>query len=74
MPSFRCYGRYCSELSAAIAKIQELISDRKIATAYEQAKEQSGQKFGLKDLMHVPMQRVLKYPLLLKVGWIACFT
>ncbi len=33
----------------------------------EQARVESGQRFGLKDLLNVPMQRVLKYPLLLKV-------
>lgn len=32
-----------------------------------EAKQESKQRFGLKDLLNVPMQRILKYPLLLKV-------
>jgi hypothetical protein len=33
----------------------------------EEAKVLSQQRFGLKDLLNVPMQRILKYPLLLRV-------
>lgn len=64
--SFRCYGQYCCDVPDAIAVLREL-NDRPAAKKLlEQAKAESGQRFPLQDLLNVPMQRVLKYPLLLK--------
>jgi hypothetical protein len=37
------------------------------AKLLQQAVSESKQRFHLKDLMNVPMQRILKYPLLMKV-------
>lgn len=37
------------------------------AKVLEECRVASGQRFDLKDLLNVPMQRVLKYPLLFKV-------
>eukprot|EP00730_Choanoeca_flexa_P003077 TRINITY_DN11282_c0_g1_i2.p1 TRINITY_DN11282_c0_g1~~TRINITY_DN11282_c0_g1_i2.p1 ORF type:complete len:820 (+),score=169.30 TRINITY_DN11282_c0_g1_i2:33-2462(+) len=66
MQTFRCYGHFCAKLPEALIQITKLLADRHVAAKYKAAKESSGQKFELKDLMRVPMQRVLKYPLLLK--------
>lgn len=64
--SFRCYGIFCCEIPDAIAKLKELAAKPQSAKLMDQARKDSGQRFPLKDLLNVPMQRVLKYPLLLK--------
>ena len=50
----------------AILKVKELIEIPKINKLMEICQESSKQKFPLKDLLTMPIQRVLKYPLLLK--------
>eukprot|EP00052_Salpingoeca_macrocollata_P034789 m.12643 g.12643 ORF g.12643 m.12643 type:complete len:807 (+) comp6968_c0_seq1:124-2544(+) len=66
IPTFKCYGQFCCEIPDAIAKIRELSAKPAAQKLMDQAKKESGQRFALKDLLNVPMQRVLKYPLLLK--------
>ena len=66
MNSFRCYGSFCCEIPDAIAKVKELEAKPVGMKVLEQAKKESKQRFSLKDLLNVPMQRILKYPLLLK--------
>eukprot|EP00051_Salpingoeca_urceolata_P001684 m.43077 g.43077 ORF g.43077 m.43077 type:complete len:802 (-) comp11610_c0_seq2:431-2836(-) len=64
--SLRCYGKFCCEIPSSIAKLKELEAKPATARVLEAAKKASGQRFPLKDLLNVPMQRILKYPLLLK--------
>jgi len=66
MKSFTCYGAFCCEIPEAINKVKELESKPAGAKVLDQAKRESKQRFNLRDLLNVPMQRILKYPLLLK--------
>lgn len=66
LKSFQAYGQLCCEVPDAIAKIKELLTKPASAKLIEQLTEQSKQRFSLIDLLNVPMQRILKYPLLLK--------
>ncbi|MFT7817638.1 guanine nucleotide exchange factor VAV2-like isoform X6 [Arapaima gigas] len=62
------YGQYCSHMENAQKKLDELIAvreDVRIKVEECTMKVQEG-KFKLQDLLVVPMQRVLKYHLLLK--------
>uniref|UniRef100_A0A672IUX0 Vav 2 guanine nucleotide exchange factor n=1 Tax=Salarias fasciatus TaxID=181472 RepID=A0A672IUX0_SALFA len=62
------YGQYCSHMENAQKTLDELIATRedvKIKVEECTMKVQEG-KFKLQDLLVVPMQRVLKYHLLLK--------
>ncbi|KAM9820600.1 guanine nucleotide exchange factor VAV2 isoform 2-T2 [Neosynchiropus ocellatus] len=62
------YGQYCSHMESAQKTLDELIATRedvKIKVEECTMKVQEG-KFKLQDLLVVPMQRVLKYHLLLK--------
>ena len=52
----------------SVAQLKDLASRPITAKVLDQAKKDSGQRFPLKDLLNVPMQRILKYPLLLKVA------
>lgn len=64
--SFRCYGRFCCEIPEAVQTLKDLCAKPAVDKVLEQARVASQQRFGLKDLLNVPMQRILKYPLLLK--------
>jgi len=64
--NMKAYGLFCCEISVSIGKLKELALKAPIAKILDQAKKESGQRFPLKDLLNVPMQRVLKYPLLIK--------
>eukprot|EP00043_Microstomoeca_roanoka_P009973 m.95012 g.95012 ORF g.95012 m.95012 type:complete len:787 (+) comp14747_c2_seq1:104-2464(+) len=66
MPRLRCYGPFCCQIPEAVAKLDELCTKPHAARLMDEAKRESKQRFGLKDLLNVPMQRILKYPLLLK--------
>ncbi|XP_048882381.1 guanine nucleotide exchange factor VAV3 isoform X1 [Brienomyrus brachyistius] len=62
------YGKYCSHVETAIATLDNISKDRedvrlKLA---ECSKRANSGKFTLRDLLVVPMQRVLKYHLLLQ--------
>ncbi|XP_036382018.1 guanine nucleotide exchange factor VAV2-like [Megalops cyprinoides] len=62
------YGQYCSHMESAQKTLDELIASREdVRMKVEECtrKVQEG-KFKLQDLLVVPMQRVLKYHLLLK--------
>uniref|UniRef100_A0A8C7UG01 Vav 2 guanine nucleotide exchange factor n=1 Tax=Oncorhynchus mykiss TaxID=8022 RepID=A0A8C7UG01_ONCMY len=62
------YGQYCSHMETAQKTLDELITTREeVKMKVEECtmKVQEG-KFKLQDLLVVPMQRVLKYHLLLK--------
>lgn len=62
----KAYGQFCCEIPVAITKLKELALKPAFAKILDQSKKESGQRFPLKDLLNVPMQRVLKYPLLIK--------
>ena len=63
---FYKYGNYCACLDAAAQKIDELMSDSKIANVVNRCSQESQQRFSLKDLLKVPAQRILKYHMLLE--------
>ncbi|XP_073732595.1 guanine nucleotide exchange factor VAV3b isoform X5 [Misgurnus anguillicaudatus] len=62
------YGKYCSHVETAISQL-DFISKEKEGVRLkleECSKRANNGKFALRDLLVVPMQRVLKYPLLLQ--------
>ena len=59
--------RVADSTSHLRSQLKELSSKPATLKILDQAKASSGQRFPLKDLLNVPMQRILKYPLLLKV-------
>ena len=63
--AMRCYGSFCCDIPTAMNKIRAM-DKGSFMKALEKARTESGQRFHLKDLLNVPMQRVLKYPLLMK--------
>ena len=65
---FLVYGDFCSDLPVAQQTL-DAVCDKDDAVAEEVAqceKNANGSRFRLRDLLAVPMQRVLKYHLLLK--------
>ena len=62
------YGDYCSNLPKAQERIDEVLKrSEQIRTQVEACEKRANEgKFRLRDLLHVPMQRVLKYHLLLR--------
>ncbi|XP_020773074.2 LOW QUALITY PROTEIN: proto-oncogene vav [Boleophthalmus pectinirostris] len=62
------YGRYCSQVEAATKHVDSLSSTREdIRMKLEEcSKRANSGRFSLRDLLMVPMQRVLKYHLLLQ--------
>ncbi len=70
------YAKYCSNLPLAQAKLQQLenLKKSRVATLLKQLGESAKstmsvgghQRFSLKDLLAVPLQRVLRYPLLFR--------
>ncbi|OUC42574.1 RhoGEF domain protein [Trichinella nativa] len=61
-----CYSFYCSSLTRAQRTIDQLCSEKSDFRQKECQIEANANKFRLQDVLVVPMQRVLKYHLLLK--------
>uniref|UniRef100_A0A3Q3ILR3 Vav guanine nucleotide exchange factor 3 n=1 Tax=Monopterus albus TaxID=43700 RepID=A0A3Q3ILR3_MONAL len=66
--SLLIYGKYCSHVETAIATLDTICKDREdiCMKLQECSKRANSGKFTLRDLLVVPMQRVLKYHLLLQ--------
>ncbi|XP_046898483.1 proto-oncogene vav-like isoform X2 [Hypomesus transpacificus] len=61
------YGRYCSQVETASKHLDKMASREDIRMKLEEcSKRANSGRFSLRDLLMVPMQRVLKYPLLLQ--------
>ncbi|KAM9489180.1 guanine nucleotide exchange factor VAV3 [Clarias gariepinus] len=62
------YGKYCSHVETAIAFLDELCKEKEDVRQKLEvcSKRANNGKFTLRDLLVVPMQRVLKYHLLLQ--------
>ncbi|XP_061687100.1 proto-oncogene vav-like [Syngnathoides biaculeatus] len=62
------YGRYCSQVEMATKHLDKLASRREdVRMKLEECSNRANSgRFSLRDLLMVPMQRVLKYPLLLQ--------
>uniref|UniRef100_A0A8C2WDV1 Osteoclast-stimulating factor 1 n=1 Tax=Cyclopterus lumpus TaxID=8103 RepID=A0A8C2WDV1_CYCLU len=62
------YGRYCSQVEAATKHLDKLSNTREdIRMKLEECSNRANsRRFSLRDLLMVPMQRVLKYHLLLQ--------
>lgn len=65
---FIVYGEYCCELPTAQELVEDLCNKNEVINQaiLRCQEEANGGKFKLRDLLSVPMQRVLKYHLLLK--------
>lgn len=64
--TFILYGTYCACLPGAVACLEDLCQKKGLQPHLDALEQGSQQRFGLKDLLTVPYQRVLKYPLILK--------
>ncbi|CAG2060361.1 unnamed protein product [Timema podura] len=64
---FLIYGEYCAHLTSAQELIQDLCSRNEVVNqqVIKCQEEANGGKFKLRDILSVPMQRILKYHLLL---------
>uniref|UniRef100_A0A8C1Q112 Vav 3 guanine nucleotide exchange factor b n=1 Tax=Cyprinus carpio TaxID=7962 RepID=A0A8C1Q112_CYPCA len=62
------YGKYCSHVESAISLLDFICKNKEgVRLKLEEcSKRANNGKFTLRDLLVVPMQRVLKYPLLLQ--------
>ncbi|XP_038160201.1 guanine nucleotide exchange factor VAV3 isoform X2 [Cyprinodon tularosa] len=62
------YGKYCSHVETAIATLDDICKNREdVRMKLEECSKRANYgKFSLRDLLVVPMQRVLKYHLLLQ--------
>ena len=63
---FKKYGEYCSNQPHALDTVAAYHFNSKIRNYLAHLQEKSKQQFFLSDLIMAPMQRILKYPLLIK--------
>eukprot|EP01135_Chromosphaera_perkinsii_P012080 Nk52_evm18s2579 gene=Nk52_evmTU18s2579 len=63
---FKKYGEYCSNQPYALDTVAAYQYNSKIRSYLSHLQEKSKQQFFLSDLIMAPMQRILKYPLLIK--------
>ncbi|CAL1533586.1 unnamed protein product [Lymnaea stagnalis] len=61
------YGDYCSNLPKAQSRIDKICENEQLRLKIQECEKRANEgKFRLRDLLHVPMQRVLKYHLLMR--------
>ncbi|GFR78227.1 guanine nucleotide exchange factor VAV2 [Elysia marginata] len=61
------YGDFCSNLPRAQERIDKICENEMLRTKIQECETNANEgKFRLRDLLHVPMQRVLKYHLLMR--------
>ncbi|XP_076436797.1 proto-oncogene vav-like isoform X3 [Babylonia areolata] len=61
------YGQFCANLPRAQRHIDDLCQNEAHRTKIQECERKANEsKFRLRDLLHVPMQRVLKYHLLMR--------
>ncbi|XP_030853289.1 guanine nucleotide exchange factor VAV2 isoform X3 [Strongylocentrotus purpuratus] len=66
-PDFLIYGFYCAHMLGAQNHIEKVSNNPQIRAKIEEFERKANdRKFRLRDLLSVPMQRILKYHLLLK--------
>ncbi|KGL77411.1 Proto-oncogene vav, partial [Tinamus guttatus] len=64
---FLLYGRYCSQVEAASRRLDQLATATDLRMKLQECSQRANNgRFSLRDLLMVPMQRVLKYHLLLQ--------
>ncbi|XP_075581247.1 proto-oncogene vav [Pelecanus crispus] len=64
---FLLYGRYCSQVEAAARHLDQLATNTDLRMKLQECSQRANNgRFSLRDLLMVPMQRVLKYHLLLQ--------
>lgn len=56
----KVYGKFCCDVPMATKKLTEMSSNSRMCKILDGAKRESNQRFALKDLLNVPMQRLLK--------------
>lgn len=59
------YGTYAATMPSAIKKAKQLQESKEMGKVMQETLSRSSQRFPLSDLLSVPMQRILKYPLLI---------
>eukprot|EP00039_Didymoeca_costata_P010208 m.136814 g.136814 ORF g.136814 m.136814 type:complete len:632 (+) comp14738_c0_seq2:125-2020(+) len=64
--AFRRYGPYCWNLQRAMTSFDKLSNDGDCKKLLDECIKKSGQFFSLRELLNVPMQRLLKYPLFIR--------
>lgn len=65
--NFLIYGFYCANMLSAQNHIEKVMNTPSVRQAVEECQKRANDsKFRLRDLLSVPMQRILKYHLLLK--------
>eukprot|EP00041_Stephanoeca_diplocostata_P034136 m.1146774 g.1146774 ORF g.1146774 m.1146774 type:complete len:321 (+) comp24469_c1_seq13:262-1224(+) len=71
LTSMEQYAGFCSSVGKGMELVSNFCKQPGCAQAQclEQCRQASGQKFGLSDMLKVPFQRILKYPLLLSELW-----
>ncbi|XP_070177253.1 guanine nucleotide exchange factor VAV2-like isoform X4 [Littorina saxatilis] len=66
-PKLLVYGDFCSNLPKAQALIDDMCQQDAFKQKIQECERKANEsKFRLRDLLHVPMQRVLKYHLLMR--------
>ncbi|KAK2512443.1 hypothetical protein Q9233_016266, partial [Columba guinea] len=66
---FLLYGRYCSQVESAARRLDQLATNTDLRMKLRECSQRANNgRFSLRDLLMVPMQRVLKYHLLLQVS------
>ncbi|XP_065715371.1 proto-oncogene vav isoform X1 [Patagioenas fasciata] len=64
---FLLYGRYCSQVESAARRLDQLATNTDLRMKLRECSQRANNgRFSLRDLLMVPMQRVLKYHLLLQ--------
>eukprot|EP00049_Salpingoeca_infusionum_P022809 m.8887 g.8887 ORF g.8887 m.8887 type:complete len:1061 (-) comp5406_c0_seq1:39-3221(-) len=63
---FLIYAEYCAAIPTNRGRLEDLCKRREFADKLAAMQRKSQQRFELKDLLSVPMQRVLRYPLLIR--------
>ncbi|NXX76212.1 VAV protein, partial [Urocolius indicus] len=64
---FLLYGRYCSQVETAARRLDQLSTNTDLRMKLQECSQRANNgRFSLRDLLMVPMQRVLKYHLLLQ--------
>ncbi|PKK17138.1 vav 1 guanine nucleotide exchange factor, partial [Columba livia] len=71
---FLLYGRYCSQVESAARRLDQLATNTDLRMKLRECSQRANNgRFSLRDLLMVPMQRVLKYHLLLQPQSLAQF-
>jgi guanine nucleotide exchange factor VAV len=66
---FEKYAVFLNAVQYGMTVVYRLWDDPKTKVLLDECRAESKQRFGLSDMLKVPFQRILKYPLLLTELW-----